>query len=295
MYSVGWTQHTVGAQYIRAGAIIQLLLGNMGRPGGGIMALRGHASIQGSTDIPTLFNLLPGYLPMPKAGERHAGRLPRPHHGREQKGFWRNADAYMVSLLKEYWGENATAENDFCFDYLPRINGDHGTYRTVMDMVDGKVFGYFLLGQNPAVGSAHGRLQRLGMANLDWLVVRDLVEIESATFWKDAPEIETGEIVAGDLPDRGVLLPGRLARGEGGHVHPDPADAAVAGEGGRAAGRPALGAVVLLPPGPDAAREAGRLDRRARPAAARPVRGTTRWRATSRRARTCCGGSTVST
>jgi formate dehydrogenase major subunit len=100
----------------------------------------------------------------------------------------------MVSLLKEYWGERATAENDYCFDYLPRINGDHGTYRTVMDMVDGKVFGYFLMGQNPAVGSAHGRLQRLGMANLDWLVVRDLAMIESATFWKDGPEVETGEI-----------------------------------------------------------------------------------------------------
>ncbi len=101
----------------------------------------------------------------------------------------------MVSLLKEYFGEHATAENDFGFDLLPRISGDHGTYRTVMDMVDGgKVFGYFLLGQNPAVGSAHGRLQRLGMANLDWLVVRDLAMIESATFWKDSPEIETGEI-----------------------------------------------------------------------------------------------------
>jgi formate dehydrogenase major subunit len=115
--------------------------------------------------------------------------------GDKQKGFWRNADAYTVSLLKEYWGEKATPDNGFCFDYLPRINGDHGTYRTVMDMVDGKVSGYFLLGQNPAVGSAHGRLQRLGMANLDWLVVRDLTMIESATFWKDAPEIETGEIV----------------------------------------------------------------------------------------------------
>ena len=66
-YAVGWTQHTVGVQYIRTAAIIQLLLGNMGRPGGGILALRGHASIQGSTDIPTLYNLLPGYLPMPKA------------------------------------------------------------------------------------------------------------------------------------------------------------------------------------------------------------------------------------
>ena len=81
--------------------------------------------------------------------------------GHNNKGFWSNADTYMVSLLKEYWGDAATPENDFCFDYLPRINGDHGTYRTVMDMVDGKVSGYFLLGENPAVGSAHGRLQRL--------------------------------------------------------------------------------------------------------------------------------------
>jgi formate dehydrogenase major subunit len=194
VYSVGWTQHTMGSQFIRAGSIIQLLLGNIGRPGGGVFALRGHASIQGSTDVPTLFNLLPGYLAMPQAGQATLADYVDRVRSPDQKGFWHHADAYMVSLLKEYWGEHATAENDYCFDYLPRINGDHGTYRTVMDMIDGKVSGYFLLGQNPAVGSAHGRLQRLGMANLDWLVVRDLVMIESATFWKDAPEIETGEI-----------------------------------------------------------------------------------------------------
>lgn len=196
VYSVGWTQHSMGAQYIRAGAIIQLLLGNIGRPGGGVLALRGHASIQGSTDIPTLYNLLPGYLPMPDA--RHAGKADYVEsiRGTHQKGYWHNADDYLVSLLKEYWGEAASEENDYRFDYLPRIDGDHGTYRTVMDMIDGKVFGYFLLGQNPAVGSAHGRLQRLGMANLDWLVVRDLTMIESAEFWRNAPEIETGEIVA---------------------------------------------------------------------------------------------------
>ena len=194
VYSTGWTQHSVGAQYIRTGSIIQLLLGNIGRPGGGVVALRGHASIQGSTDVSTLFDLLPGYLAMPHAGQATLSEYLDDIIGRNQKGFWHNADAYMVSLLKEYWGENATADNDYCFDFVPRINGDHGTYRTVMDMVDGKVFGYFLLGQNPAVGSAHGRLQRLGMANLDWLVVRDLVEIESASFWKDSPEVETGEI-----------------------------------------------------------------------------------------------------
>ncbi|QFZ21624.1 formate dehydrogenase [Saccharothrix syringae] len=194
VYSVGWTQHTTGAQCIRAGSIIQLLLGNIGRPGGGVFALRGHASIQGSTDIPTLFNLLPGYLPMPTPEHTDLATYVDDVRADKQKGFWRNADTYMVSLLKEYWGDKATADNDYCFDHLPRITGDHGTYRTVMDMVDGKVSGYFLLGQNPAVGSAHGRLQRLGMANLDWLVVRDLTMIESASFWKDSPEVETGEI-----------------------------------------------------------------------------------------------------
>jgi len=208
VYSVGWTQHTVGVQYIRTGAIIQLLLGNMGRPGGGIMALRGHASIQGSTDIPTLFNLLPGYLPMPHH-EKHetfqqwvdAIRHP------EQKGFWGNAGAYATSLLKAYWGEHATRENDFCYGYLPRLTGDHGTYRQALDMIDGKIKGYFLLGQNPAVGSAHGRAQRLGMANLDWLVVRDLYEIESARFWKDGPEVDTGEIVPGECRTEVFLMP----------------------------------------------------------------------------------------
>ncbi len=196
VYAVGWTQHTLGVQFIRASAIIQLLLGNMGRPGGGIMAMRGHASIQGSTDIPTLFNLLPGYLPMPSASTHtDLATFVDDIVGDKQKGFWAHADAYIVSLLKEYWGAAATAENDYCYDYLPRLTGDHGTYRTAMDMVDGKISGYFLLGQNPAVGSAHGKLQRLGMANLDWLVVRDLAMIESATFWKDSPEVETGEIV----------------------------------------------------------------------------------------------------
>jgi formate dehydrogenase major subunit len=208
VYSVGWTQHTVGVQYIRGAAIIQLLLGNMGRPGGGILALRGHASIQGSTDIPTLFNLLPGYLPMPKAGIDHtlSDYLDSISTG-GQKGFWANADAYTVSLLKSYWGDAATAQNDFCFDYLPRLTGDHGTYQTAMLMNDGKVDGFFVVGQNPAVGSANGKLQRLGMAKLKWLVVRDFQEIESASFWKDGPEIATGELKTEDIGTEVFLFP----------------------------------------------------------------------------------------
>jgi formate dehydrogenase major subunit len=208
VYSVGWTQHSVGVQYIRTGAIIQLLLGNMGRPGGGVLALRGHASIQGSTDIPTLFNLLPGYLPMPVSHQHETYRDwvdSIRHPG--QKGFWADAGAFTASLLKAYWGEHATPDNDFCYGYLPRMTGDHGTYQQVMSMIDGKIKGYFLLGQNPAVGSANGRAQRLGMANLDWLVVRDLFMIESATFWKDGPEVASGEITPEQCRTEVFFLP----------------------------------------------------------------------------------------
>jgi formate dehydrogenase major subunit len=193
VYSVGWTQHTVGVQYIRTASILQALLGNIGRPGGGIMALRGHASIQGSTDIPTLFDLLPGYIPMPHA---HSNEDLDSFVAAEetQKGYWAGMRAYTVSLLKSWWGDAARPDNDFCFDYLPRLTGSHGTYETVMAQLAGQCKGYFLMGENPAVGSANGRLQRLGMANLDWLVVRDFSLIESATWWKDGPEIESGEL-----------------------------------------------------------------------------------------------------
>lgn len=205
-YAVGWTQHTVGVQYIRAACILQSLLGNIGRPGGGILALRGHASIQGSTDIPTLFNLLPGYIPMPHAHQQEdldsfvAGEA-------AQKGYWGNMRAYLVSLLKAYWGGAATADNDFCFDYLPRLTGSHSTYETVMAQLEGTCKGYFLIGENPAVGSANAKMQRLGMARLDWLVVRDFSLIESATWWKDGPEIETGELRTEDIGTEVFFLP----------------------------------------------------------------------------------------
>src|SRR3712207_4569392 len=193
VYSVGWTQHSVGAQYIRTCSILQTLLGNIGRPGGGILALRGHASIQGSTDVPTLFNLLPGYLPMPHALQ-HGDLDEYCADAAGKAGFWGNKRAYMTSLLKAWWGDAATAENDYAFDHLPKIDGDHSSYRTIADMIQGKVSGYFLVGENPTVGHPNGRMNRFGLANLDWLVVRDLQMIESATFWKESPEIETGEL-----------------------------------------------------------------------------------------------------
>ena len=203
VYAVGWTQHSTGVQHIRTAAILQMLLGNMGRPGGGILALRGHANIQGATDVPTLFHLLGGYMPMPGPDEDMAAYLRR----MPDTGFWGNKRTFLVSMLKAWFGDAATAENEYCFGYLPRISGDHGTYRTVLDMIDGMVKGYFLLGENPAVGSAGGRLQRLALASLDWLVVKDLTMIESASFWRDAPEIATGELVTERIGTEVFVLP----------------------------------------------------------------------------------------
>jgi formate dehydrogenase major subunit len=205
-YAVGWTQHSTGVQIIRTASILQLLLGNIGRPGGGILALRGHASIQGSTDIPTLYNILPGYLPMAHA-DKHQNLEQYVEADEGAAGFWGNIRSYAVSLLKSYWGEAATAENEFCFDYLPRITGDHGTYRTVIGQINGESKGYFIVGENPAVGTSNGRLQRLGLAALDWLVVRDLVMVESASFWKDGPEIETGEMQSDAIGTEVFFLP----------------------------------------------------------------------------------------
>ncbi len=206
VHGVGWSQHTVGSQYIRCASVLQLLLGNIGRPGGGIMAMRGHASIQGSSDIPTLFDTLPGYIPTPQA-HRHddldsyiAGDAP-------DKGFWGDMRNYVVSLMKAYFGAAATSENDWAFQYLPRITGSHSTYDTVMAQIEGTVKGYILYGQNPAVGSANTRMQRLGMSKLDWLVVRDFSLIESATFWKDGPEIESGEMRTEEIPTEIFFLP----------------------------------------------------------------------------------------
>ena len=107
-YAVGWTQHTVGVQYIRTAAILQLLLGNIGRPGGGIMALRGHASIQGSTDIPTLYNLLPGYLPMPHRRARAGSRRRTSSNASRRQRLVERVPKYIVSLLKAWFGDAAT-------------------------------------------------------------------------------------------------------------------------------------------------------------------------------------------
>lgn len=205
-YAVGWTHHSVGAQYIRTASILQTLLGNIGRPGGGILALRGHATIQGSTDIPTLFNLLPGYMPMPKAGpDPNLGEFLE--HNTGKAGWWTEFPKYFVSMMKAWYGDAATKANDFCFEYLPRIAGDHSHMTTVVNMADGDVQGYFVMGENPVVGSPNAGLQRKGMRALEWCVVRDFAPTETAEFWKYSPEHERGELKAEDIATEVFFFP----------------------------------------------------------------------------------------
>ncbi len=206
-YAVGWTQHSKGVQVIRTAAILQLLLGNMGRPGGGILALRGHASIQGSTDIPTLYDILPGYLPMPRTGAGHdtlAGWIAR---NKKKGGLWNHIDAYMRSLLRAWYGVASNEANDHGFAFMPRLTRDHSHFSFFTEMMDGKLEGLFVMGQNPAVGAQHARLERKALSRLKWLVVRDLVEIETASFWYDSPEVRRGELRTEEIETEVFLLP----------------------------------------------------------------------------------------
>jgi formate dehydrogenase major subunit len=187
VYAVGWTQHTTGVQMIRTAGILQLLLGNMGRPGGGIMAMRGHSSIQGSTDISTLYDLLPGYLPQPAADRGHDTLDNYVKHEGLPTGYWANFRKFIVSLLKAWYGDAATAANDYAFSWLPRIDGDYSQLPTFDRMARGEMKGYFLFGQNPGGGGPNAGLHRAGLRSLDWLVVLDWFETESAVFWKSDP------------------------------------------------------------------------------------------------------------
>ncbi len=204
-YAVGWTQHSKGAQIIRTAAILQLLLGNIGRPGGGILALRGHASIQGSTDIPTLYDVLPGYLTMPREGDETLQQYLDKYT--KKTGLWSNYPKYFISTLKAYYGKRATAENGFGYSWLPKLTGNHSYFEFLYAMLDEKMDGMFLMGQNPAVGAPNSRLQRKALSKLKWLVVRDMVEIESANFWYNSPEIERGELKPEEIKTEVFFFP----------------------------------------------------------------------------------------
>ncbi len=124
-----------------------------------------------------------------------------------EAGLWSRFDAFMISFLRAWYGDAATKDNEWGFQWLPRVTGDHSELGYWLEMDEGKVEGLFVLGQNPAVGATNGRLQRKAMKNLRWLVVRDLVETETASCWKDSPEVERGELDPGEIATEVFLMP----------------------------------------------------------------------------------------
>ncbi len=190
LYAMGWTQHTVGVQNIRAMSIIQLLCGNMGMAGGGVNALRGESNVQGSTDQALLFHILPGYLKPMLAGQENLDAYnktgtpscPDP----QSANWWQNFPKYSASLLKSFFGDKATKENDFGFAWLPKLDvGQNCSWLNLFDsMYEGKIKGFFAWGMNPACSGANANKVRQALTKLDWLVNVNVFDNETGSFWK---------------------------------------------------------------------------------------------------------------
>src|SRR5439155_8876041 len=175
-----------------------------------ILALRGHSSIQGSTDIPTLYNLLPGYLPQPVADEQHATLERFLAAETSPTGWWNNFPKYMASLLRAWYGNNATKANGWGYSWLPKMVGDHSQEPMMLAIQDGLIRGLLLMGQNPAVGGQNSALIRRALPNLEWMVVREIFESETASYWYHSPEVERGELRPEDIKTEIFMLPGAL-------------------------------------------------------------------------------------
>ncbi|MFQ5792429.1 MAG: molybdopterin-dependent oxidoreductase, partial [Acidobacteriota bacterium] len=188
LYALGWTQHSHSVQLIHAAAMLQLLLGNIGMPGGGVNAQRGHSNIQGATDMGA-WNMLPGYLKVPRADwSTLAGYLeansPRPLRP-NSLNYWRNTPKFMVSLLKSYYGEAATRRNDFGYDYLPKIREkDNLGWGFFFDkMYEGGIEGLIAFGMNPVANGPNTLKMIAALSKLKWLMVVETFETETAAFW----------------------------------------------------------------------------------------------------------------
>jgi len=192
MYALGWTQHSVGSQMIRAGAMMQLLLGNIGVAGGGMNALRGHSNIQGLTDLGLMSDLLPGYLTLPREKEQEydkyvAARAYKPLRP-NQLSYWQNYNKFYVSLMKAWWGDAATAENHWGYDYLPKLDKPYDMLQTFELMSQGKMNGYICQGFNPLAAAPNKAKMNDSLAKLKWLVIMDPLVTETSEFWRNFGE-----------------------------------------------------------------------------------------------------------
>lgn len=192
MYALGWTQHTIGAQMIRCGAMVQLLLGNIGVAGGGMNALRGHSNIQGLTDLGLMSDLLTGYLGLPREADQDyqqwittkALKPLRPMSW----SYWQNYPKFHVSLMKSWWGDAANAGNNWAYDYLPKLDKLYDMLQVYDLMEDGKLNGYFAQGFNPLASAPDmGKMIR-ALSKLKYLVVMDPLQTETSEFWRNYGE-----------------------------------------------------------------------------------------------------------
>ncbi len=199
LYAMGWTQHTVGTQNIRAMAMIQLLLGNVGMAGGGVNALRGESNVQGSTDYGLLFHILPGYLPTPNAGQPDLAAYIAAHTPKtndpQSANWWGNRGKYITSLLRATYDQSLTAEEGFGYDLMPKLDlGQNGSWLMLFDrMHKGGIKGFFAWGQNPACSGSNAGKVREALAKLDWMVTANLFDNETASFWK-GPGVDPSKI-----------------------------------------------------------------------------------------------------
>ena len=192
LYALGWTQHTIGSQNVRAGAMVQLLLGNIGVAGGGMNALRGHSNIQGLTDLGLMTQLLPGYLNLPVDKEQTwdqfvAARSPKPLRP-NQLSYYQNADKFLVSLMKAWWGNAATADNHWCFDYLPKLDKYYDMLQFFELMDQDKITGFICQGFNPLAAAPNKNKLNRALAKLKFLVIADPLATETSEFWKNYGE-----------------------------------------------------------------------------------------------------------
>ena len=199
LYAMGTTQHTYGAQNIRSYCVLQLLLGNIGLAGGGINAMRGESNVQGSTDHCLLFHILPGYLKTPvdtdTSLDKYLERATPKSNDPKSANWWQHTPKYMVSLLKAWYGDAATKANQFGFHYLPKIEaGKNYSHISLFEaMYNGVIKGLMCWGQNPAVGGPNANLERKALEELDWLLVTDIWQTETANFWK-RPGVNSADI-----------------------------------------------------------------------------------------------------
>jgi formate dehydrogenase major subunit len=190
MYALGWTQHSIGSQMIRTGAMVQLLLGNIGVSGGGMNALRGHSNIQGLTDLGLMSDLLTGYMTLPKEPEQDydqyvAARALKPLRP-NQLSYWQNYQKFFVSFMKSWWGDAATPENHWGFDYLPKLDKPYDMLQTFELMAQGKVNGYICQGFNPLAAAPNKAKLDGALAKLKFLVIMDPLATETSEFWRNA-------------------------------------------------------------------------------------------------------------